>query len=78
MGLDAGLFREQVHIGDRGHQRDETVRGSAVDRPPDQGHPLLHTPCGKASLCIVVPALLNGHTELGQALQSSRREETTL
>lgn len=77
-GLDAGLFREQVHIGDGGHQRDETVRGSAVDRPPNEGYPLLHTACRKASLGIVVPALLDGHAELGQALQGRGREERAL
>lgn len=42
LGLDARLLRGQIHIGDRGHQGDKAVRGSAVDRPPDQGHPLLH------------------------------------
>lgn len=77
-GLDAGLFREQVHIGDGGHQRDETVRGSAVDRPPDQGYPLFYTACRKASLCIMVPALLDGHAELGQALQRRGRGEEPL
>ena len=72
LGLDARLFRGQVHVGDGGHQGDKTVRGSAVDRPPDQGHPLLHTARRQASLCVVVPALLNGHAELGQALCQRR------
>lgn len=68
LGLDARLLRGQVHVGDRGHQGDQTVRGSAIDRAPDQGHPLLHAARGQASLRVVVPALLDGHTELGQAL----------
>jgi hypothetical protein len=78
LGLDAGLFRGQVHIGDGGHQGDKTVRGSAVDRPPDQRHPLFHTACRQARLCIMIPALFNGHTELGQALHSSRGREKPL
>lgn len=79
LGLDARLLRGQVHIGDGGHQGDKTVRGSAVDRPPDQGHPLLHAARRQASLCIVVPALLDGHAELGQALHiGGERERTAL
>lgn len=74
--LDARLLRGQVHIGDGGHQGDKTVRGSAIDRPPNQGHPLLHAARRQASLCIVVPALLDGHAELGQALHIGAERET--
>lgn len=77
LGSDARLLRGQVHVGDGGHQGDKTVRGSAVDRPPDQGHALLHAARRQASLRVVVPALLDGYTELGQALHVGRERERT-
>ena len=69
--LDTRLFGRQVHVGDRRHDGDEAVRGSAVYGFADLRNALLDTARREPSLRVVVPALFDGHTELRQALRAT-------